>query len=104
MAVKAQGADLVVALLLIVLGVLVLVGELSVGPLVPILGIILIVLGVLMLLGTVGGGTVWAVVFLVLGILLQLDWLDLSRQLTRVLNLAVGIALLVFGAMRLAGR
>jgi hypothetical protein len=93
--------DQIVAIGLIVLGILVLVGELGVGFLLPILGIVLVVLGVLMLVNIVAGGTLVGVLTLVAGLLLYLDYVPLPDIVTQATNLVVGVFLLVLGVLQL---
>lgn len=97
----AKGLDLAIAIALIVLGLLVLLGELGVGGLIPIMGIVLIVLGILMLINVVPGGTLFGVLSLVLGILLYGDIVGLPDVVTQAINLIVGVVLLVMGVLKL---
>lgn len=92
--------DTIIGIVMIILGALVLVGELGVGFLLPILGVALIVLGVLMLLGVVGGGTLMGVLTLVLGLLLYLDYVPVPSVVTRSINLIVGVVLIVLGIIQ----
>jgi phosphoglycerol transferase MdoB-like AlkP superfamily enzyme len=87
---------------LLVLGLLTLLGELSVGFLLPILGIVLIVLGALMLLNVVGGGTLFGVITVVLGVLLYIGRLGVPSVVERSINLIVGVLLVIMGIARLA--
>lgn len=86
---------------LLVLGVLVLLGEFTVGFLLPILGVVLIVLGVLMLLGTVGGGTLMGILTVVLGLLLYVGRIGVPGLVERSINLIVGVLLVIMGLSRL---
>lgn len=97
----AKGLDLAIAIALIVLGLLVLLGELGVGGLIPIMGILLIVLGILMLINVVPGGTLFGVLTIVLGILLYGDFIGLPGVVTQAINLIVGVVLLVMGVLKL---
>lgn len=93
--------DTAVGIALIVLGALVLLGELGVGFLLPILGIVLVVLGVLMLLDVVSGGTLVGILTLVVGLLLYLDFLGVPGAVTQAINIIVGVVLLVLGVLKL---
>lgn len=93
--------DTIIGIGMIVLGLLVFLGELGVGFLLPILGIVLVVLGVLMLLNVVAGGTLVAVLTLVAGLLLYLGFLDLPSIVIRSLNIVIGVVLIVLGILQL---
>lgn len=94
--------DTLVSIALLVLGVLVLVGEFTVGFLLPFLGIALIVIAVLMLVDTLAGGTLVAVSLLVLGLLLAVGYVPVPGLVERSINLIVGVFLVVIGVARLA--
>ena len=97
-------ADLVIGILLVVVGILLCLGKLGLGGLLPFAGIVLIVLGILMLLGTLGGGTLLAIACLAIGILLAAGFLPLPKEVREVMwivNLVAGIVLIVLGAKRL---
>lgn len=102
-----RGANLLVGLLLLILGILLVVGYFSLGALIPYAGIVLIVVGILMLVDVLPGGVLLGVVGLVLGVLLVGNWIDLPagiRDAMKVINLVVGILLIIFGALRLIRR
>lgn len=86
---------------MLVLGILVLLGEFTVGFLLPFLGVVLIVLGVLMLLGTVGGGSLMGVLTIVLGLLLYVGRVGVPGIVERSINIIVGVVLVVMGIARL---
>ncbi|MBW3582998.1 MAG: hypothetical protein KY455_07865 [Euryarchaeota archaeon] len=89
--------DKVIGIISIILGVLVLIGELSFTGIVPFIGILLIVLGILMFVNIVRGSNLVAAGFVVLGILLAVNFLNIPGTLARVLDLVVGVALIVYG-------
>lgn len=93
--------DTILGIALLIIGILVLLGEFTVGFLLPILGIVLIVLGALMLLNVVAGGTLVAILTLVLGLLLYVGRLGVPGIVEQSINLIVGILLIVLGAARL---
>lgn len=98
---------LAIGISLIVLGALMLLGRFGVGDILPFLGIVLIVAGILLLIKVVPGGLLVGVVLLVLGLLLQFNWVDLPKGFGQVLdlvNLVAGIILIVLGALKLMGR
>jgi len=94
---------------LIVLGLLLILGELTLKPILNFAGIILIVLGILVLLRTLPGGVLVGIVALVVGILLLKDLLRIptdfgrgSSQAFTILNIIAGAILLALGIMRLS--
>lgn len=93
--------DTIIGIGLIVLGALVLLGEFTVGFLLPILGIVLIVLGALMLLNVVSGSTLVGVLTLVLGLLIYVGRLGVPGLIERSINLIVGVLLVILGIARL---
>lgn len=93
--------DTVLGIAMIVLGVLVFVGEFTVGWLLPVIGLALIVMGVLMLLGVLAGGTLIGVLTLVAGLLLYAGFLDPPAIVTQSINTVVGIVLIVLGVLQL---
>ncbi|HLE47169.1 MAG TPA: hypothetical protein VI818_02640, partial [Candidatus Thermoplasmatota archaeon] len=62
--------DLILGIIMIVLGVLIVTGNLYLGPIVMVAAIALIVVGVLMLIHKLPGGTILAILAIVLGVLL----------------------------------
>ena len=99
--------DLVVGIVMIVLGVLMLIGELSLGALLPYAGIVLIVLGIIILIGKLPGGLLLGLVSLIAGILLVANFFDIPKEFAQVMgiiNLVIGIVLIVLGVMRLLGK
>lgn len=93
--------DTIIGLILLVLGVLVLLGELGVGFLLPILGVVLVVLGALMLLNIVSGGTLFGIVTIVVGLLLYLDQIGVPGPVSQAINLIVGVVLVVLGILQI---
>ncbi len=92
--------DTIIGIAMIVLGVLVFLGEFTVGWMLPILGVILLVLGLLMLLGVVAGGTLTAVLLLVIGVLLYAGMVGVPETITQSLNVVVGVVLIVLGILQ----
>lgn len=90
-----------VSVALLLVGILVLVGEFTLGFLLPWLGVILVVLGVLMLLGILSGGTLVGTVTVVLGLLLYAGVIGVPGLIERAINLIVGVALVVVAIGRL---
>lgn len=98
----AKGLDLALAIALIVIGILVILpGWLGLGGIASIMGIVLIVLGILMLVDVLPGGTLWGVITLVIGLILQFGWLDFPSVAIRTLEIIAGIVLLVMGVLKL---
>lgn len=89
--------DTILGIVLVVLGVLALLGEVSFGFILPVLGIALVVLGILMLGNVVDAGTLTGVVTLVLGLLLYTERVGVPGEVARFINFIVGIVLLVLG-------
>ena len=99
--------DLVVGIAMIVLGVLMVLGELSINALLPYAGIVLIVLGIIILIGRLPGGILLGLVALIAGILLVTNFFDLPREVAQamgIVNLILGIVLIVLGVLRLLGK
>lgn len=94
--------DTLISVALLIIGILVLLGEFTVGFLVPFLGIALIVIGILMLLNTLAGGTLVGVLLLVLGLLLSVGYVPVPALVERSINLIVGVFLVLIGVARLA--
>lgn len=93
---------------LIVLGVLLILGELTLKPILSFAGIALIVLGILVLLKTLPGGPLVGIVALVVGILMLKDIIPLpedfartSNQAFTIINVVAGAILVAIGVMRL---
>lgn len=93
--------DTILGLAMIVMGVLVFLGEFTVGWLLPVIGIVLVVLGILMLLGALAGGTLMGIAVLVVGLLLYGDVIGVPGNITQILNTIVGIVLIVLGILQL---
>lgn len=93
--------DTIVGIVLILLGILVLVGELSVGVLLNVLGLALVVLGILILGDVLTGGNVLGIAVLVLGLLIYLERVGVPGQIAEYVNLIVGVVLLVLGLREL---
>lgn len=96
--------DLIIGVTLIVIGALLVLGEIGLGAILPFLGIILIVLGVLILIGTLPASKLIGVVALIIGILLAIGFFDLPREITQymwIVNLVAGIVLIVLGIQKL---
>jgi uncharacterized membrane protein HdeD (DUF308 family) len=100
----ADRMNLILGVVLIVLGILVLTGNIYLGPIVTVAGILLIVVGVLMLINRLPGGTVLAVVAIVLGALLLIPNNVMPEVGARVLQLTIGVILLVYGILKVAGK
>lgn len=100
---KRDPLILFLGILFIVLGILMVLGENILGVFIDFLGIILIVVGILILIKTLPGGTLFGVAALIIGILLLGNFLDFqwTRELMRILNFVVGIALIVLGVLKL---
>lgn len=96
----ASTLDRIIGVAMIVLGALVLLGELGVGFLLPILGVALIVLGILMLLDVLSGSTFTGVLVIVLGLLLYLGFVDVPDLVTRSINIIVGVVLVILGILQ----
>lgn len=97
--------DLAIGIGLIVIGILLVLGKLGLGAVLPYLGVVLIVVGVLILFGMLPAGTLIGIATLVVGILLVIGFLDLPRDIARymwVINLVAGIVLIVLGVQKLA--
>lgn len=92
--------DTILGIAMIVLGVLVLLGEFTVGWILPVAGLVLVVMGILMLLGVLAGGTLTGIAVLVIGILLYGDIVGIPGAVTQVLNTVVGVVLIVLGIMQ----
>ncbi len=93
--------DTIIGIALLVLGILVLVGEFTVGFLLPVLGIVLIVLGALMLLNVVAGGMLMGILSIVLGVLLYVGRLGVPGIVEQSINLIVGVLLVIMGIARI---
>jgi hypothetical protein len=94
----------VIGVLLIVLGLLLVLGKLGIGGLLPFAGIVLIILGILILIGTFPGGTLVGIACLVIGVLLAAGFLPLPKEIAQslwIVNIVLGIILIVFGVQRL---
>jgi uncharacterized membrane protein HdeD (DUF308 family) len=107
----ANTMNLVLGIALIVVGALLLIGQFSLGELLPFMGIVLLVAGILMLLGTIPGGKLIGIVLTVLGILLLANFIDFPdaisdamRAVMGIINLVAGIILVILGIMKLAGK
>jgi hypothetical protein len=94
---------------LIVLGVLLILGELTLRPLLNFAGIVLIVLGILVLLKTLPGGLLVGIVALVVGILLLKnilplpdDFMRASGDAFKIINIVAGAVLVALGIARLS--
>lgn len=103
----ATDKNLVLGIVLIVLGVLLLLGKIP--YLVLLAAIALIVMGVLILVGRMAGGTLIGAVAVALGVLLlAADRVPVVREIVdaawNILILVLGIALIVFGILKVAGR
>lgn len=92
--------DTILGVAMIVMGVLVLLGEMTFTWIVPVIGIVLAVLGILMLLGVLAGGMLLGVAVLVLGLLLNAGFLDVPDTILQTINLVAGVLLLVFGVLQ----
>ena len=96
--------DIIIGIVLIVLGILLCLGKLGLGGLLPFAGIVLIVLGILVLIKTLPGGMLIGVVCLVIGIVLATGFLSLPREIREfmwIVNLVAGIILIVLGVKKL---
>lgn len=99
----AANTNLVLGIVLVVLGILVLTGNFPfLAAIVYLAGIALIVLGILMILKKMAGGAALGVAAIVAGALLVIpaDFLGGGVFVT-VLHLTIGVALLVFGILKL---
>lgn len=96
--------NLIIGSALLVIGALILIGEFSLREVVPFIGIVLIVAGILMLLRAMPGGLIVGIAVLVLGILLQVNHIDIPHVDWGIVNLVVGIVLVVMGVLKLLGR
>lgn len=93
--------DTILGIVLVVLGILALIGEVSFGFILPVLGIALIVLGILILGNVLSAGTITAVVLLVLGLLLYSGQVGVPSQIVQFINIIVGVVLLILGLREL---
>jgi hypothetical protein len=100
-ATRTTNMDKAIGITAIVLGILVLVGQLTFTWLVPFLGAILLIVGILALMDVVKTSRLVAVVFIVVGVLLLINLLGIPEFLARVLDIVVGVVLIVVGVMRL---
>ena len=101
MAMATNKFDVILAIVLIVLGILVLVGELSIPLLPTIIGILLIVVGVLMLLKK--QNAILSVVLIVLGIL-TLTINQFAEAVSTASNVVIGVVLLALGILKLMNK
>jgi hypothetical protein len=96
--------DTVLGIALIVIGILLCLGKLGLGGLLPFAGIVLIVLGILVLINTLPGGKLLGIVCLVVGIILAMGFLSLPKEIQDymwIVNLVAGIILIIMGAKKL---
>jgi hypothetical protein len=96
--------DLVIGIGLIVIGILLVLGKLGLGGLLPFAGIVLLVAGILMLLGKLPGSGLLAIVCIVTGALLMSGFLSLPSEIAQymwIVNLVMGIVLIIMGVGRL---
>lgn len=98
-----HGFGLAMGIVATILGLLILLGEFTVAWLVPVLGIALVVIGVLMLTDVIGGGTPLGVIALVGGVLLMIPLFDVPMWLARGIDVIVGVLLIIFGVVTIAG-
>ena len=90
--------------ILIVLGVLMLVGNLDIPYLTEIVAIALIVAGVLMLLKKfVKGPMILAIILIAAGVII-LVFEQVAREVSAILTLIVGIGLILLGILKLVGK
>lgn len=98
---KTASVDKAIGITAIIVGVLVLVGELTFEWIVPLVGAIMVVIGILMLVDVLRGSTVVGMVFILVGVLLMVNLLGLPDIVGRVIDLIVGVALIVMGVLKL---
>lgn len=84
----------------IVLGALILVGEITFAWAVPFLGLILLTIGVLQFSAVIEGGSLLAGAFLFLGVVLLLGMFGFPAVFARVVDVAAGTALVILGILR----
>lgn len=100
----AQRTNLILGIVLIVIGVLVLSGNLGLGWLIWVAGVGLLVVGILVLLKKMPGGPIVGVAAIVLGALIVLPTNLLGQLASDIIQLAIGVVLLVYGILKLTGR
>ncbi|HLE48101.1 MAG TPA: hypothetical protein VI818_07375 [Candidatus Thermoplasmatota archaeon] len=105
--VTSNKMDLILGIVMLVLGILIITGNFSFGPIVMVVGIALIVLGVLMLIKRIPGGTLIGVVAIVLGALLVIPdqtFGDPLKPFVSVAHIVIGVLLIVFGVLKIMGK
>ena len=95
--------DTVIGVVMLVLGILLLLGPLSLGPLVWIAAVAAIVVGIVILVQKGRNSMPIGLVLIVLGVLV-LAFDQLSRNIAGTLNLVVGVLLVVGGILKLMGK
>ena len=101
----AKGMDLALGIIMLVLGILVVTGNLTLGPIVWVAAIILIIVGVLMIIKTLPGGMILGIVAIALGALLLIPTFSKSLQpIFYNLHIIVGVLLIVFGVLKIVGK
>lgn len=91
----------IVGIVLIALGVLLLAGFLSLGPLVPLIGVVLIIVGILALVGYFNLGKEFGVGAIVIGAILVSRIFGIAWLVGKLADIIIGILLIVLGISRL---
>ncbi len=95
--------DKILGIILLALGVLMLLGFVGIPFIELFLGLGAIIIGVLMFMGKMRGETWMAILLIVLGaVILATPYLDfLTKAISNVIDVVVGIVLIVLGIMKI---
>ncbi len=98
-----SSSDTIVGVVMLVIGILLLLGPLSLGPLVFVAAVAAIVIGIVVLVQKGRNSMMLGIVLIAAGVLV-LVFDRLAANIAGTLNLVVGILLLVAGILKLMGK
>jgi hypothetical protein len=95
--------DTVIGVVMLVLGILLLLGPLSLGPLVWIAAVAAVIIGIVILVQKGRNSMAMGIALIVIGILV-LAFDRLAANIAGTLNLVVGVLLVIGGILKLMGK